>query len=103
MSLALAQYSKADIANIEEIKQSIVVVRDHLDLMRAIFHKFDSRPYFTGKPMDQLHCLNMAAEYIQITDAIEKRFMFLAKRMKAAYDICVGSDYFAQHQVFFLH
>jgi len=98
MNLALAHYSKADTANFEEIKQSIVVVRDHLDLMRAIFHKFDTTPYFSGQPIQQLHCLNMAAEYVQITDDFEKRFMFLAKRMKAAYDICVGCDEFTQDE-----
>lgn len=98
MNLALAHYSKADTANFEEIKQSMVVVRDHLDLMRAIFHRFNTTPYFSGKPIAQLHCLNMAAEYVQITDEFEKRFMFLAKRMKAAYDICVGCDEFTQDE-----
>ena len=98
MNLALAHYSKADTANFEDVKQSIVVVRDHLDLMAAIFHKFDSSPYFSGQPIQQLHCLNMAAEYVQITEELEKRFMFLAKRMKAAYDICVGCDEFTQDE-----
>ncbi len=98
MNLALAHYSKADTANFEEIKQSIGVVRDHLDLLRAIFHRFDTKPYFSGKPIAQLHCLNMAAEYVQLTDEFEKRFMFLAKRMKAAYDICVGCDEFTQDE-----
>jgi len=98
MNLALALYSKADSANIEEIKHSIVVVRDHLDLLRSIFHKFDSTPYFSGEPIQQLHCLNMAAEYVQVTEEIEKRFMFLTKRMKAAYDICVGCDEFTQDE-----
>ena len=98
MNLALAHYSKADTANIEEIQQSVVVVRDHLDLMRAIFHRFDTTPYFSGQPIQQLHCLNMAAEYVQVTDEFEKRFMFLAKRLKAAYDVCVGSDAFSQSE-----
>ncbi len=44
MNLALAHYSKADTANIEEIQQSIIVVKDHLDLMRAIFHRLIPRP-----------------------------------------------------------
>ena len=66
--------------------------------MRAIFHKFVSAPYFSGQPIQQLHCLNMAAEYVQITEEIEKRFMFLGKRMKAAYDICVGCDEFTQDE-----
>nr|WP_319587810.1 HsdR family type I site-specific deoxyribonuclease [uncultured Desulfobulbus sp.] len=103
MNLALAQYAQADTENFEEIKQSIVVVKDHLDLMRAIFHKFDTSPYFSGLPIQQLHCLNMAAEYAQITEEFEKRFMYLAKRMKAAYDICVGSDAFTQDERDLVH
>lgn len=103
MNLALAHYAQADTANFEEISRSVVVVRDHLDLMRAIFHRFDSRPYFSGTPLQQLDCLNRAAEYVQITDELEKRFMFLAKRMKAAYDICVGSDAFTQPERDQLH
>ncbi|MFZ1755617.1 MAG: HsdR family type I site-specific deoxyribonuclease [Caldilineaceae bacterium] len=103
MNLALAHYAQADTANFEEISRSVVVVRDHLDLMRAIFHRFDSRAYFHGTPLQQLECLNRAAEYVQITDELEKRFMFLAKRMKAAYDICVGSDAFTQAERDHLH
>lgn len=59
MNLALAHYAKTDTANFEEIKQSIVVVRDHLDLMRAIFHKFDTTPYFSGAPIQKLLCLSV--------------------------------------------
>ena len=103
MNLALAHYSKSDSSNIEEIKHSIVIVKDHLDLMQAIFHNFDSRLYFTGEPLAQLHCLNMAVEFIQLTEELEKRFMFLAKRLKVAYDICVGSDEFIQNERDYLH
>ena len=98
MNLALAHYSKTDSANIEDIQQSIIVVKDHLNLLKALFSKFDTTPYFTGKPVEQLHCLNMASEYVQITKEFEKRFMFLTKRMKAAYDICVGCDEFEQSE-----
>ena len=98
MNLALAHYAKADSTNFEDIRQSVIIVKDHLDLMRAIFHKFDTAPYFSGQPLQQLHCLNMAAEYVQITDDLEKRFMFLAKRLKAAYDICVGSADLSQNE-----
>lgn len=92
MNLALAHYNKADQQNIEEINQSIIVVKDHLDLLNKLFHRFDARPYHTGSPLEQLNCLNMAAEYAQVTDKIEKRFMALVKRLKAAYDICAGSE-----------
>lgn len=103
MNMALAQYSKADSSSIEEIQLSIVVVKDHLDLLAKLFHKFDTSPYFTGKPLQQLHCLNMAAEFIQVTDKIEKRFMYLVKRLKAAYDICCGSDSFIQSERDHMH
>lgn len=98
MNLALAHYSKGDRNNFEEIKFSITVVKDHLDLLQAIFHKFDTTGYFQGNAMEQLHCLNMAVESIQRTKKLEERFMFLAKRMKAAYDICVGTDQFTQSE-----
>ena len=92
MNLALAHYNKADQQNIEEVAQSIIVVKDHLDLLNKMFHNFDATPYYNGSPLEQLNCLNMAAEYTQLTDKIEKRFMHLVKRLKAAYDICCGSD-----------
>ena len=98
MNLALAQYSKNDRANIEEIEQSIIVVRDHLDLLARIFHTFDRNPYFSGKPLEQLHCLNMAAEFVQLTEPLEKRFMGLVQRLKAAYDVCSGSDEFSRKE-----
>ena len=103
MNLALAQYSKTDSSNIEEIQQSVVVVKDHLDLLAKMFHKFDMKPYFSGKPLQQLHCLNMAAEFAQMTDKIEKRFMHLVQRLKAAYDICCGSDDLNQAERDYIH
>ena len=98
MNLALAQYSKTDSANIEEVEQSIIVVKDHLDLLARLFNKFDTTPYFSGSPVEQLDCLNKASEFVQLTDKIEKRFMGLVKRLKAAYDICSGSGAFTQQQ-----
>ncbi|MCF8369433.1 MAG: type I restriction endonuclease subunit R [Bacteroidales bacterium] len=103
MNLALAHYNKADTKNFEEIEQSIVVVKDHLDLLAKIFHKFDSSHYFTGSPLQQLQCLNMAAEFVQVTEKLEKRFMSLVKRLKAAYDICAGSDVFTENERDHIH
>lgn len=103
MNLALAHYSKTDGQNIEEIEQSIVVVKDHLDLLAKLFHQFDKSPFFTGSSLQQLECLNMAAEFVQLTQKIEKRFMMLVKRMKAAYDICCGSEAISQDERDHIH
>ena len=98
MNLALAHYNKADSQNFEDISQSITVVRDHLDLLDKIFHSFDAGTFFSGSPIEQLNTLNNAAEYVQKTESIEKRFMFLVKRMKAAFDICSGSGEFTKRE-----
>jgi len=98
MNLALKQYSTVDSQNFEDIEQSIVVVKDHMDLLEAIFHKFNYTLYFTGSSLEQLNVLNIAAEFVQLTQKLEKRFMNLVKRMKAAYDICSGSAAFTNEE-----
>jgi type I restriction enzyme R subunit len=103
MNLALAHYNKGDKDNFEDIDASVVVVKDHLDLLAKIFHKFDASKYFNGTPLEQLHTLNKAAEYVQLTQDIEKRFMYLVKRLKAAYDICVGSDKISDGEREYIH
>ncbi|MFA5542115.1 MAG: DUF3387 domain-containing protein, partial [Bacteroidales bacterium] len=51
----------------------------------------------------QLNALNMAAEFVQVTNELEKRFMHLVKRLKAAYDICSGSEYINQAEKDLIH
>ena len=96
MNLALAKYNQGDSENFEDIQQSLVVVKDQLDLLARLLHKFDSRLYYTGSSLEQLHTLNMAVEFVQQTKDMETRFMGLVKRLKAAYDICSGSEKLSQ-------
>jgi type I restriction enzyme R subunit len=98
MNLAMAQYNNADGQNIEDIEQSIVVVKDQLDLLGKLFHKFDTSGYLSGVPLEQLKTLNKAAEFVQLTQELEKRFMYIVKRLKSAYDICSGSGAFSETQ-----
>ncbi|MGL5250958.1 MAG: type I restriction enzyme endonuclease domain-containing protein, partial [Enterovibrio sp.] len=92
MNMALAMYSKADKSNFEDVQQSLVEVRNHLNLLAQLFHKFDSSDYFAPEPTRQLECLNRAAEFALQIKKVERRFMGLVKRLKAAYDVCVGSE-----------
>ncbi len=103
MNKALAQYSKSEETNFEDIQTSITAVKDHLDLLNRMFHRFDMQPYFNGEPVAQLNCLNMAAEFAMLTDKQEKRFMALVKRLKAAYDICSGSEHLSQQERDLVH
>ncbi|MGI9273506.1 MAG: type I restriction enzyme endonuclease domain-containing protein [Endozoicomonas sp.] len=107
MNQALAQFSKADETNFEDIQQSVVEVKNNLDLLRQIFHRFfkrsDSRDYFTGEPVAQLNCLNQAAEYVLQSEKLEKRFMVIVKRLKAAYDVCCGSEQLSRDEKDHIH
>lgn len=103
MNLALAKYNKGDENVFEDIKQSLVVVRDHLDLLARLMHKFDNTKYFIGSPIEQLNTLNLAAEFVQQTKELETRFMGIVKRLKAAYDICAGSGELKQSERDFTH
>jgi len=103
MNIALAKYNKGEKENFEDIQESLIVVRNHLDLLAKVFHKFDSSKYFGGAALEQLNTLNMAAEYVQLTKDLEIRFMGLVKRLKAAYDICAGSEHLTQKERDYIH
>lgn len=103
MNQALAMYSRIDATNFEDIQQSVIEVKNHLDLLAQVFHEFDSRPYFSGEPQAQLACLNFAAEFVMRTQKLERRFMGLVKRLKAAYDVCCGSEALSQAERDHIH
>ncbi|MGO3177766.1 type I restriction endonuclease subunit R, partial [Psychrobacter sp.] len=92
MNLALSHYTGGQDQNLEDIQKSVVVVKDHLSLLDTVLHKFDASLYYKGTPLEQLNCLNAAADFVLQSKKLEKRFMDLAKRLKSAYDICVGSN-----------
>ncbi|MEH6735016.1 MAG: HsdR family type I site-specific deoxyribonuclease [Shewanella sp.] len=103
MNKALAQYSKTDVSNFEDIAQSVIVVKDHLDLLGKMLHKFDDTPYFSGVAVAQLNCLNNAAEFVLQTQKLEHRFMALVKRLKTAYDVCCGSEKLVEKERDYIH
>ncbi len=103
MNLALKQYSEGDKDNFEDIAESIIIVRNHLDLLAKLFHTFDNSKYFKGTTIQQLNTLNLAAEFVQKTKEFETRFMGFVKRLKAAYDICAGSEQLTQTERDYTH
>lgn len=103
MNLAIKKYSNTDITVIEDIEKSLVVVRNHLDLLKRLFHKFDDTLYFEGNSLEQLMTLNKATEFIQRSQDTETLFMGYVKRLKLAYDICTGSEKLTQEERDYTH
>ena len=96
MNMALKQYGAGSEQNVEDITAAITEFRNHLDLLDKLMYKFDASAYFKstgdGAELKKLECLKHAQEFVQTTKEKEARFMGLAKRLKAAYDICVGNE-----------
>jgi type I restriction enzyme R subunit len=92
MNAALKKYSVVDGDDFEDIEKAVILVKDQLDLLSKLFTNFDGTCYFKGTPLQQLHCLNRAAEYVQLTAEIEKRFMAMVKKLRSAYSLCCSSE-----------
>jgi len=103
MNVALKKYSQVEEDDFEDISKAVIIVKDQLDLLSKLFHKFNTDDYFTGTPLEQLNCLNRAAEFVQLTVELEKRFMGMAKKLRSAYKICISSDELSQKERDYIH
>lgn len=98
MNIALAKYSKVHPDDFEDVGKAVILVKDQLSMLAALFHSFNTRPYFEGTPLEKLECLNKAAEYVQLTEEMEKRFMGMARKLKAAYDLSCSSELITEEE-----
>lgn len=103
MNIALKKYSKVSEDDFEDVDKAVVIVKDMLDLLSKFYHKFDSKSFFTGTPLQKLDCLNRAAEFTQLTEDMEKRFMGLVKKLRSAYDLSCSSDDISENERDWIH
>lgn len=103
MNEALRQYTDYKADEFEGIEESVRIVKDQLEILGQMFHNFNSHDFFHGTPKQQLICLNLAVEYIQLTEELELRFMRESKRMKQAYNLCSANDQITQEERNFIH
>ena len=94
MNIALRRYAQGDLGqdSVENVEQSIALVKDELDIIRRMFGEFDYSVFTTGTPLEQLDCLNRGAELMQSTKEQENLFMGHAKKLKSAFNLCSNSD-----------
>ncbi len=87
----------------EDISQAEIIVRDQLDLLRQFFHRFDTKDYFEGLPVQRLNCLNRASELVLLTEESEKFFVNVTKKLKSSYNLVSGSELFSSREVDEIH
>ncbi len=100
MNKALRQYGTGgdDNPEIDTTEQSLIVLRDELDILRRLLCGFDYSAFFTGTPLVQLDCLNKTADYVIASKEREESFMAHSKKMSEAYSLCSCSDQITQHE-----
>ncbi|CAB4674197.1 MAG: HsdR family type I site-specific deoxyribonuclease [Actinobacteria bacterium] len=103
MNTALKKYSKVHPGDFVDTEKAVAILRDCLDLLRMLFHKFDDSKYFSGTPLEKLLCLNNAAEFVQMTEEIETRFMSTVIRLRSAYNLSISSNSLTQHERDYVH
>ncbi|MFP4243054.1 MAG: type I restriction endonuclease subunit R [Chitinispirillaceae bacterium] len=103
MNVALKKYSQVAEDDFEDIDKAVAIVKDQLDLLSRLFGRFDSKDYFCGTPLAQLECLNRAAEYVQLSAQVEKRFMNMTRKLRTAYRICTSSEAITQKERDYIH
>lgn len=103
MNSALKKYSKVHPGDFADTEKAVAILRDCLDLLRMLFHKFDNTKYFTGTPLEKLLCLNNAAEFVQMTEEIETRFMSTVIRLRSAYNLSISSNSLKQSERDYVH
>lgn len=103
MNIALKKYTNFECEEFEGVEQSVNIVKDQLEVIGQMFHKFDSKDFFEGSPKEQLDCLNRAVEYIQLSEEMETRFMAAVKRMKQAFNLCSSSEKISDEEKDYIH
>lgn len=103
MNMALKKYTNFESEEFEGIEQSIIIVKDQLEVLSQMFHNFNNTDFLNGSPVEQLACLNRAVEYVQLSEEMETRFMAAVKRMKQAFNLCSSSDKFSNIDKDYIH
>ena len=103
MNIALNKYTNFECEEFEGIEQSINIVKDQLEVLAQMFHKFNSSDFFNGTPKQQLDCINRAVEYVQLSPDLETRFMAAVRRMKQAFNLCSASEKFTDKDKDYIH
>lgn len=103
MNMALKKYTNFESEEFEGIEQSIIIVKDQLEVLAQMFHNFNNTGFLNESPVEQLACLNRAVEYVQLSEEMETRFMAAVKRMKQAFNLCSSSDKFSDIDKDYIH
>ncbi|EQD50104.1 type I restriction-modification system endonuclease, partial [mine drainage metagenome] len=87
---ALAEYSEQDKNRAGvPVDEAVRLMRKHYEIVRDMFHGFDSMPYFAGTPDERLKTLNGAREHVlELEDGL-KRYLKAVTDLSKAFALSV--------------
>lgn len=103
MNLALRKYTNFEKEEFDDSGQSVIIVKDQLEVLDQMFSNFNAKDFYEGDPLEQLNCLKQAVEYVQLTQDLETRFMVNVRRLKQAFNLCSSSEEFTEHDIEKVH
>lgn len=103
MNVALRKYTNFEKEELDDVSQAVTIVLDQLEVLDQMFYNFNAKDYYTGSPVEQLNCLNLAVEYVQLTQDLELRFMAAVRKMKQAFNLCSSSEQFTNADIEKVH
>jgi type I restriction enzyme R subunit len=92
---ALAQYSEQDRKKADPtvpIDEAVRLMRQHYEVVRDMFHGFDSKPYYVGTPDERLKVSANAAQHVLALEEGEKHYLKAVSDLSKAFALSVPDE-----------
>jgi type I restriction enzyme R subunit len=90
---ALADYSAEDSKRAGvPVEEAVRLMRKHYEIVRDMFHGFDSKPYFLGTPDERLKVIPRAMQHILALEDGEKRYLKTVTDLSKAFALSVPDE-----------
>ena len=90
---ALADYSAEDSKRAGvPVEEAVRLMRKHYEIVRDMFHGFDSKPYFSGTPDERLKVIPRAMQHILALEDGEKRYLKAVTDLSKAFALSVPDE-----------
>jgi type I restriction enzyme R subunit len=87
---ALAEYSEQDKNRAGvPVEEAVRLMQKHYEIVRDMFHGFDSKPYFAGNPDERLKVIPKAMQHVLALDEGEKRYLKAVTDLSKAFALSV--------------
>lgn len=88
---ALKQYGGDQGSPIDDLHITLGIFRNQLSIIDYMLSQFDASNFYKETPAQRLLDLNAGAEFVQMSQDLENRFMHESRKMKKAYEIVFPS------------